>query len=177
MKGGNRRTVRRRLGTAFTCGTTSSAAGDQEGIDDETRQFLPEESADGMRHPKGKAGVASLLDSGESNPSRGPSRMRHAEGRFLALYPGPGVLLDDPEVARLLCKEAQPGGSLGIATETNKTRGSDLRPPSAVILMPVGDWPSIAAGGRKWRSKTARKQKRSFLRGLERRAAQTLLKV
>ena len=177
MKGGNRRTVRRRLGTAFTCGTTSSAAGDQEGIDDETRQFLPEESADGMRHPKGKAGVASLLDSGESNPSRGPSRMRHAEGDSWRSIRDRECYSMTPEVARLLCKEAQPGGSLGIATETNKTRGSDLRPPSAVILMPVGDWPSIAAGGRKWRSKTARKQKRSFLRGLERRAAQTLLKV
>ena len=88
---------------------------------DETVHFLPEEIANGIGHPKGKAGVAGILG-GVGKAIRRASLPIYTTPRgnswhYIWNWDGERYSMT-PEVARLLRKEAQPGGrsALGKAS-------------------------------------------------------------
>ena len=79
---------------------------------DETRHFPPKEIADGIGHPKGTAGVASLLGGvGKAIRRAGLPVYTTSKGtswHYIWGWDGERYSMT-PEVARLLRKDAQPG--------------------------------------------------------------------
>lgn len=83
-------------------------------IDGETKHFLPDEIADGIGHPKGKAGVAGLLGGvGKAIRRAGLPVYTTPRGNswhYIWDWDGERYSMT-PEVAKLLRREAQPGSS------------------------------------------------------------------
>lgn len=85
---------------------------------DETAHFLPEVIANGINHPKGKAGVAGLLGGvGKAIRRAGLPVYTTPKGNswhYIWDWDGERYSMT-PEVARLLRKLAQPGGRSALA--------------------------------------------------------------